>query len=408
MYIAKKEYVDVVREVIEYIQRKMTSPEGGFSSAEDADVEGEEGGYYVWTKKEIETILGDEAELFMEAYNIQEEGNYREEASKEKTSKNVLYLGKPLADIVKANELSLPLLSQKLEHIRKLLLEERKQRTQPRTDTKILTDWNGLMIAAMTKVAFVLNHEGYKRIAEKATQFILDHMTYDGHKLFHSHIDGETTAQANLDDYAFFIWALLELYQCSFKSAYLHHAVSFTDVMLDLFWDDERGGLYFIPQDRRDVPIRQKEIHDGSSPSGNSVALLVLAALGRITGKTSYTEKADGMLTSFASSMNAHPTASSMFMSSVVFCREPIYEIVLVGSPTREETQQMLEVVRNRYLPNKVLLWKQRWDDLSGIAEFTNSMTQTHGDPTVYFCQNYTCQAPITDPNELRALLTEV
>lgn len=261
------------------------------------------------------------------------------------------------------------------------------------------------MIAAIAKAAFVLNNKAYRKTAKKATHLILDNMRHNHNKLYHSYIDGKITAHGNLDDYVFFIWGLLNLYKSSFKTSYLKHALTFTESMINLFWDKEGAGFYFTPQNRKELPLRQKEIRDEAYPSGNSIALYVLSLLGRITGKTSYIEKAKKMSNSFASTINLAPASSTMFMSSIDLLRKPFYEIIIVGKPTTQKTQKMLTILREHYLPNKVVLLKKSKNDLSKIAEYTESMTQEHGEPTIYFCQNYSCEEPFTEPYKLKKLL---
>ena len=289
----KKEYEDTARQIFTYVMRDMTSPEGGFYSAEDADSEGEEGKFYVWTEDEITGVLGkDDAELIIKTYNVEESGNFSEEASGEKTGSNILYLKKPLPELARSFGMSADEFEGRIDKSRKKLFDVREKRVHPHKDDKILTDWNGLMIAALSKGASVFSDPLYSDAAKRAADFVLGKMTDGKGRLLHRWRDGEAGIGGSIDDYSFFIWGLLELYESTFDIKYLKAALDLQTEMTGLFWDDKNGGFYFTSHDAEELITRHKEIYDGAIPSGNSVAMLNLLRIGRITGDAAYDEMA--------------------------------------------------------------------------------------------------------------------
>ncbi|MCK4896521.1 MAG: thioredoxin domain-containing protein, partial [Candidatus Heimdallarchaeota archaeon] len=292
-------YKKTSEEIISYVIRDMTHPEGGFFSAEDADSEGVEGKFYTWTEKEISTILDKtDAEFYMKIFGFEEKGNFLEEATRKKTGANIPFLQQSLEN--DSNNTSMKK-NERLEQIRTILFNVREKRVHPLKDDKILTDWNGLMIAALAKSARIFQNKDYLAAAEKSAQFILENMqTADGN-LLHRYRDGESAISGNLDDYAFFIWGLLELFEASFKTKYLEYAIDLNRRALEKFWDDEVGGFFFTSADSENLLIREKQIYDGAIPSGNSVAMLNLVKLGRILSDPKLEEKADVLMQNFAS-----------------------------------------------------------------------------------------------------------
>jgi uncharacterized protein YyaL (SSP411 family) len=290
----KDEYAQTVREIITYVLRDMTSPEGGFYSAEDADSEGEEGKFYVWTEEEIRKVLPkQEANVFLKVYNFEPEGNFLEEATGKRMGTNILHLKKPLATEAKAQKMTEEGLLKLLEGIREKLFEVREQRIHPHKDDKILADWNGLMIAALAKAARVLDEPSYAEAAKKAVNFVFTQMLDAKGRLLHRYRDKEAKILAFLDDYAFMIWGLLELYETTLEPEYLQKAVELNAELLTHFWDDVGGGFYFTSDDAEDLLVRKKDAYDGAIPSGNSVAMLNLLRLARITAESERHHKLD-------------------------------------------------------------------------------------------------------------------
>ncbi|MFN3134416.1 MAG: thioredoxin domain-containing protein [Candidatus Kryptonium sp.] len=391
-------YKKLCNEILSYVLRNLTNPDGGFYSAEDADSEGEEGKFYLWGFDELERILNqDELNFVVEKFNIQKEGNYFDELKKGKTGKNIFRLTRELAE--KEDEI--------WQKIRQKLFEHREKRIHPLKDDKILTDWNGLMIAAFAKAYSVLKIGEYLNVARKGADFILKNLYKDG-KLLHRFRDGEAKIDGYLDDYAFFIWGLLELYEASFETKYLKTAIDLAEVMIQLFWDDENGGFYFTDSENKDVIFRQKELYDGATPSGNSVALLDLIKLAKITGRNDFNEIADKLVETFATMIKKYPSAYTFFLSSLSFILSQSFEIFIVGR--KNEVSEVLKVINSKFLPNKVILFKpsDEESDITTISPFTSEYKEINGKTTVYICTNYECKKPVNDIKELSEMLKEI
>lgn len=403
----KEKYALIAKETLQYVKKRMLAPENGFYSAEDADIEGEEGSYYVWSEQEIRDVLEEDADLFVTLFNVKEQGNYRDEATNKKTGKNILFMDQNKAEFAEKLEISQKQLETKLKAMRKQLLERRLERKQPSRDEKILTDRNGLMIKTLAKAGAVLGERNYTQLAKNAADFLLETMTYKDHQLFHSYIEGVQTAEGNLDDYAFFIWGLLELYQATFQIKYLREAISFTESMLTQFWDDKGRGFFFTPKAKRELPLQEKEVYDGSYPSGNSIAFLDLLLLSRITGRNDFKDRLQEMVSFFAEKVTSRPLHHAMFISGLEHYLGTSYEIVVVGERESKDTQLLLRVIREHFLPNKILLLKEK-KRIEKLANFTSEMTKKEGKATVYVCHDYQCDAPLVDPSKLRNLLTDI
>ncbi|HUU40740.1 MAG TPA: thioredoxin domain-containing protein [Desulfatiglandales bacterium] len=407
----KKEYGQTAREIFHYLLRDMTHPEGGFYSAEDADINGDEGRFYTWSQEEIEEILSDrEAELATRIFNVKQEGNFQEEATGRESGRNILYMEKSIPDI--ASELEMPLgeLQELLEEIRKKLFGARKKRPNPYKDDKILTDWNGLMIAALAKGAQVFGEGKYLEAAKRSADFILSEMCNKEGRLLHRYRDGEAAIPAFLDDYAFLTWGLLEIYETSFESVYLKRAFDFNSLLLDHFWDGKNGGFYSVADYADKILIRKKEIYDGAVPSGNSIAMLNLLRLARITANPEYEEKAAQMSITFSEMVSVAPAAFTQMMVALDFALGPSLEVVITGNPESEDTKAMFKALRGTFLPGKVVLFRstEREDpDIAHYAEFTKELSGLEGKATAYVCKNYRCELPTTDPKEMMSLINQ-
>jgi uncharacterized protein YyaL (SSP411 family) len=295
----------------------MTSPEGGFYTAEDAESDGEEGKFYLWSIKEMKDILGpEEMELTISVYNVKEKGNFRERSAMEKTAGNILHMTKPLEEYASRMELPLEELEARLERARRRVLEVREDRVRPFLDDKILTGWNGLMVAALAKASRALGEAGYAEPALKAIDFIMDKLYRDG-RLLRRYRDGEAAISGFIDDYAFLIWGVLELYETTSQASFLDTALELNDVALEHFWDEEDGGFYFTADDSEEVLLRRKEVYDGAKPSGNSVAALNLFRLGRITKEQMLEERASVLLRTFSEQVSASPTSHIFLLTAL-------------------------------------------------------------------------------------------
>lgn len=392
-------YSQVAREIFEYVNRDMTHPKGGFYSAQDADSEGKEGKFYVWKPEEVKKILGEkDAQLFCEIFDITEAGNFEERES-------ILHLEKPLELLAKIHNLSQEELKEFLGSAKAKLFQVRENRIHPHTDDKILTDWNGLMIASLAYGYQVLGEEKYLRAAERSASFILKNLQQNGRLLKH-YREGAAAVPGYLDDYAFFVQGLIELYQASFNPDWLKEAVRLTEDMLKLFWDEENSGFFFSGTDSEKLISRTKEIYDGAIPSGNSVAIYDLLRLGKLTMNQEYIDRAEQALKSFAGTISSNPSAYSQMLIALDFYLGPTKEIVIAGDS--KQTHKMIERVNSHYLPRKVILFSPAGAAGKGIQSlvpFLQNMAPQDGDPTAYVCENFICQLPTKDLTKLDQLL---
>ncbi len=397
-------YKKTAEEIISYVLRDMTHPEGGFFSAEDADSEGVEGKFYTWTKEEITTILDKEdAELYMKIYGFEDKGNFLEEATREKSGVNIPFLQQSLENVSNKKN------NERLEHLRTILFNVREKRVHPLKDDKILTDWNGLMIAALAKSARIFNNMEYLAAAEKSAQFILENLKSADGNLLHRYREGESVINGNLDDYAFFIWGLLELYEASFKTKYLEYAIELNRIILEKFWDNEVGGFFFTSTDSENLLIREKQIYDGAIPSGNSVALLNLVKLGRILSDPKLEEKADILMQNFATEVKRIPYAYTSLLSALDFFKGPSFEIVVVGDRTAETTKKMIGSINSEYIPNKIVILKDTKDEeIIKIIDILRNYNQINEQPTVYICKNFVCKQPTNDITKMLEMLITI
>ena len=411
-------YAETVRDVLTYVQRDLQAPEGAFTSAEDADSlneegESEEGAFYVWSTDEVREILddvGDDdlAELVIDVYNLQEDGNYADESTRQKTGTNILHLRQPLPEIAADRDLSESELREKLETARTALLQRREERPRPGLDDKILTDWNGLMIAAFATAARTLDEPAYREAAENAAGFLLDTMQDAEGRLLHRYRDGEAGIRAHLDDYAFLIWGLLELYETSFEPRWLEAAVDLTEECLAHFEDADRGGFYLTPDDGEELIVRQKEVSDGAIPSGNSVLLRNLLRLARMTGRTEWEETAADLHAWAGKQVNSRPGSFTALLMGTQFALGDAREVVLAGDRADADWTSLVEAVRSVYAPNTVVLHRPPGDApaITRLAPFTEAQTPLDGRPAAYVCRNFACDAPTTDAEDLAASIT--
>jgi uncharacterized protein YyaL (SSP411 family) len=405
----KKEYEEVAQEIFTYVLRDMMQPEGVFYSAEDADSEGVEGKYYVWTLKEAQRVLApEEATLIVKVFNIRKDGNFTEEVTRKRTESNVLHLRKSVKELASDLKVSEEALQRRLKAIRQTLFAHREKRVHPNKDDKILTDWNGLMVAALSKGSQVFEESEYAEAAERAVDFILTTMRTPGGRLLHRYRDGQATIPAHIDDYAFLIWGLLELYEATFEARYLETALELNRDLIKHFWDEDGGGFYFTADDSEELLVRHKEIYDGAIPSGNSVAMLNLLRLGRLTAKPDLEEKAATIGEVFSESIRESPSAHTQFMAAVDFGIGPSYEVVIVGSSQAKDTKEMVHALHTDFIPNKVVLLRPIDQEASGIerlAKFTKYQTSIDNRATAYVCLNYNCKLPTTDKGKMLELL---
>jgi uncharacterized protein YyaL (SSP411 family) len=387
----------VVRQIAEYVLRDLISPEGAFYSAEDADSEGEEGKFYVWTLDEVREVLDEQvAEAVIAAWGIEEAGNYRDEATGQLTGLNVLHAGRGTAHGAGL-----------LESARRDLLEHRGRRVRPLLDDKVLTDWNGLMIAALARAGRVLDDRALVAAARRSADFIRSTMWKDG-ELLHRYREGEAALGANLDDYAFLAWGEIELFQATLDPVHLGRAVELTDALVARFHDPALGGFFFSPEGRDDLIVRRKEAYDGATPSGNSVALYNLVRLARLTGRPDYESLAANTSGAFSRLIASQPSAFTFFLSALDMAIGPSQELVIVGEPEADDTRALLAVANEGYHPSRVVLLRPpgaKGAALVALAPFTESFGPLDGSAAAYLCSGFTCERPVSHPDALRELI---
>jgi uncharacterized protein YyaL (SSP411 family) len=405
----KDEYRETAQQTINYVLQSMTDTNGGFYSAEDADSEGEEGKFYLWTEQEIRQVLSqEEAELIKRVFNIEAQGNFTEPSTGEKTGKNVLHMRKPLTEIAASLHLKPTELKTLIDEICQKLLAARQKRIHPSKDDKILTDWNGLMIAALAKASQVFDEPELATSAGKAAEFIIGHLRDSEGNLLHRYREGEKGITGFLDDYAFLIFGLLELYESCFDVKYLRNAIDLAERMLTHFWDKTQGGFFQTADYSETTLTRNKEIHDAAYPSGNSVAALNLIRLARITGETRFEEKAEQIMNAFSVEVSKIPHSHAQLLSALDFALGPSSEIVIVGDPQKEDTAKMLQTLRSKFIPRKVVLFRssaEETSEITHIARFTKDLKEKEGKATAFVCRGYVCKTPTTDASAMIGLL---
>jgi uncharacterized protein YyaL (SSP411 family) len=406
-------YETTAREVLTYVMRDLQAPEGGFYSAEDADSETEagemeEGAFYVWSTDEVRTLLDAEtAELVIDLYNMEDGGNYQEEATGERTGKNVLYLDRPLREEAERRGRDEADLRSALEEARTTLLTARDERPRPGLDDKVLTDWNGLMIAALATAARTFDAPDYEAAAVEAADFLLGTMRDDEGRLLHRYRDGDAAIRAHLDDYAFLTWGLIELYETTFEPRWLEAALALMDASLDHFWDEAAGAFFLTADDGEDLIVRPKEAYDGAIPSGNSVQFVNLLRLARLTGRTTYEARADTLARWAGKQVRSQPTGFTALLSGLEFATGTTREVVVAGEADNDDTRTLIEVLREEYAPFTVVVHRPPGDapPITELAPFTEAQTPVDGQAAAYVCRDFACEAPTTDPTQLRKQL---
>ncbi|MBN2565875.1 MAG: thioredoxin domain-containing protein, partial [Candidatus Eisenbacteria bacterium] len=339
-----------LRGVVEYVLRDLTDDLGAFYSAEDADSEGVEGKFYTWKLSELRELLGeDDLEFATSASRLTEEGNVRDEATGRPTGVNILHLADSPGDLAKKLGVTEQAFFDRLESVRSRLFEARSRRVRPSLDDKILTDWNGLMIAALARASQALGEPSFADAARRAADFVLTTMRNEEGRLLHRYRDGEAAILANADDHAFLAMGLFDLYEATHETRYLRESARLMDDMLTLFWDGDGGGFFFSPRDGESLLTRRKEIYDGAVPSSNSVALLNLLRLGSALARPDLTELADSLVRAFAGTVAASPSAHTMFLTAYDFALGPSVEVVIAGDPEDDHTGALLDVTRGLF-----------------------------------------------------------
>lgn len=390
----KPKYARFAREILTYVQRDMTDEGGGFYSAEDADSEGEEGKFYVWSIDEIKEVLDEEeAEFFIETFQLTEEGNFLEETTRKKTGTNIPHLKEDLLDETR----------ERYESIRETLFVEREKRVHPQKDDKVLTDWNGLMIAAFARAGRVLEDDSYTEAAARAEEFVAKTLTTEEGRLLKRYRAGKAGLDGLMEDYAFMIWGLLELYESTFDVQYLEKAIAHQAAVDEHFWDEETGGYFTTPDDGEKLIIRAKKLYGGAIPSGNAMEIGNLARLYAMTGTPAYATRLDELIRAFSAEIEQQPSAFPLVMCGLDFHFGPSHEIVVSGNAESSDTDAMIDALRKEFRPRQVVLLRtdENAEFLAGVAPYTETQMSVDGKATAYVCRNFACKLPVTTVEEM-------
>src|SRR3989338_339215 len=413
----KKEYANTAREIFEYVLRDMVDSQGGFYSAEDADSPSlenprrkKEGAFYLLSKYEITNILcKEQAEIFSYYFGVEPNGNALSDPQGEFKGKNILYIARTEQEAAKKFKKSVKDIGKIIDDAKKKLFLMRSERPRPHLDDKVLTDWNGLMISALSFGSRVLDEPCYREAAERSAQFILKNLMREDGRLLHRWREGESAIAGTIEDYAFFIHGLIDLYEATFNTDYLREAKRLANDMLRLFWDESRGGFFFTANDAEKLLVRPKEIYDGAIPSGNSFAALDLIRMGRLTMEKDFESKAESLFKTFSNEISQMPNAYPQMLIAFDFALGPSKEIVIAGDINAKETSETLRSIYKRFIPNKVLAFRpaeeKEAEEVFGLIPFLKEQPPLDRKTTVYVCENYGCELPTTDINKVEELL---
>jgi uncharacterized protein YyaL (SSP411 family) len=389
-------YRRIAVETLDWVTREMTGEEGGFYSTLDADSEGEEGKFYVWSLPEVVALLGEEDGRLAAAYfDVTERGNFE--------GHNILHLPRDVDVAAYRAGVSIERLGEALDRAREILFEAREQRVHPGRDEKVLTAWNGLMLRAFAEAAAILDRDDYRATAERAADFLLTTLRTGGRdgRLLRTYKDGRARLNAYLEDYAFLADGLLALYAATFAPRWLAEARALARTMVEQFWDEADGGFFDTGRDHEHLIARPKSVFDNAIPSGNSVAVEVLQRLAAIDGDAEYARLATQVLHSLREPMVRYPTGFGRLLSALDFELATPREVALVGRPTAPDLVELLQVVRGRYRPNLIVALREPDAPEHDQPALLQQRTMVEGRATAYVCERHACRLPVTTAAEL-------
>ncbi|HEY7543879.1 MAG TPA: thioredoxin domain-containing protein [Blastocatellia bacterium] len=394
-------YRRVAEETLEYILRDMTSPEGGFYSSEDADSEGVEGKFYVWTKDEVIQLLGqEEGEIFCRYYDITAEGNFEH-------GQSILNMPLSLEEFADKESISLEEVKRIINSGRRKLFHAREERVRPGLDDKILTAWNGMMLTAFAEAVNILGRDDYREVARRNAEFLLSNLMSDG-RLLRTYKDGKAKLNGYLEDYAYLIEGLLALYEATFELKYFERARELSDAMIERFWDEQEGGFYFTSSDHEELIMRTKDYFDNAIPSGNSSAALSFLKLWALTQESQYQRCAVSILRTMREAMVKYPSGFGYLLSALDAYLAEGREIAIIGSADSHEVRAFVEEIYSRYIPNKVIAAAAPDDERAQKAiKLLEGKSLVEGRAAVYVCRNFACLLPATTVKELAERLDE-
>jgi uncharacterized protein YyaL (SSP411 family) len=383
----------IAEETLDYVVREMTDAGGGFYSSQDADSEGEEGKFFVWSRQEILDVLGErDGSLFCDYLDVSQGGNFE--------GQNILNITSSIEDTASRNKISVEALQASLDSGRQKLFALREQRIKPGRDEKVLTAWNGLMLTSFAEASAILERADYGNVAEANARFLLTHLQKDG-LLLRTYKDGEAKLNGYLEDYACLIDGLISLYEATGELTWIESAVLLADTMIEQFWDDDQGGFFFTGKSHEQLIIRSKELMDNATPSGNSIAMLSLLRLALLTGNEDYRRRATAVLRLMADQIRRYPSAFGFALGALDFYLDSPLEIVIVGSPGKR-LDELLRTVRQTYIPNRVIaLCRKDHDQAALVVPLLAGRNTLATQPTGFICQANTCQQPVTTAEDL-------
>jgi len=398
-YVITREplYKTVVEESAGYLLREMHQPEGGFYSTQDADSEGEEGRFFVWTLAEIDALLGaEDGEVFARMYDVTEEGNFEE--------KNILH---PILTVDQASKFFRKEKSEieaLIARTKEKLFTAREKRIKPFRDEKIIAAWNGLLLSGLAEAIKITGASSCLEASRRTVEFIFGRMFRDGY-LLHVYKDGQAKLRGYLDDYAFVALGLLDLYEVLLDRSLIDRAMELADIMLREFWDERGGGLFYTGKSHEPLISRAKPVFDASIPSGNAIAAQLLLRLYHLVGAEEYHTRAETILRSYYDAMVSQPFGFAHMLCALDQYLHPAKEIVIVGERSDARTTDLIKEIHSLYLPNKAVLIFAPGESLEKVSPLMVGKQQIDGRPTAYVCQNFTCSAPVTSWAELKRLL---
>ena len=388
----------IAEETLDYVKREMTDVSGGFYSSQDADSEGEEGKFFVWSRAEIISSLGAEAgAIFCEYFGVSEDGNFE--------GQNILHVHIPIEEVARKSNRSVEQTFEIISAGRRKLFELRERRIKPHRDEKVLTAWNGLMLTSFAEASAILDRPDYRDVARANARFLLTRLQSDG-LLLRSWKAGTAKLNAYLEDYANLIDGLLALYEATGEFEWFEGATDLAAKMIDEFWDDETGGFFFTGSNHERLIVRSKEWLDNATPSGNSVAVLVLLRLAQFTANEDFRRRATTVLRLMANQVRRYPSAFGFALAALDFYLSSPLEIALIGPNRDADLSALVRTVWDTFLPNRVIALAQDQPGRAAVSiPFLRDRTALDAKPTAFVCQNYTCRQPTQSPTELRSQL---
>ncbi len=399
-------FKSIAEDIYDYILREMTAPTGGFYSATDADSEGEEGKFFVWTIEEAAEALAPVSaeqpralEIAIETYGLTPQGNFE--------GSNILHLSRPVDETAIVLGMSLDELSAALAVIKRRLYAVREERVSPSLDDKILTSWNGLMLASLAEAARVLKRDDYLAAARRAGEFLLDQMLSEGGRLYRTHKDGRSKLNAYLEDYANLIDALLELYQSTFEASWFAAARQLADTALMRFRSDD-GGFYDTSDDHESLIVRPRNLQDNVTPSGNAMMAKQLLRLAAYTGEARYDAAAREVLRKLSDAMRQYPQAFAESLNAADMLVGGIAEVAVIGERQDQTTREVLDELQQPFRPNLVTAYSRHDVARHDSIPLLSARSMIDGATTVYVCRNFVCKMPATTAAQTRSTLAEL